>query len=205
MTDSDAPDPPPKPGAARRFGARDALIAAVVLINIALPLSYYLGRSDSPLSPYDERFAWRMFSPVRIARCQVDLFDATAGQPQPIQLSRELHVVWVNLLKRARPAVVNRVLDKFCDERGPDADIRIAMVCTPPDASTKTICDGPGDRDGDGVPDAYASSHYCDDMSPAECFASECGEKSAQGCYAELCRATLLDRARNQCSDREAI
>ncbi len=200
MTDPTSPDPPAD-GPPRRFGGRDAFIAAVLLVNIALPLSYYIGRSDSPLARYDERFAWRMFSPVRIARCQVDLYDGET----PIQLTRELHVVWINLLKRARPSVVNRVLDKFCDERGPDADIRLSMVCTPPEASTKTICDGPADRDRDGVPDAYATSHYCGDQSPAECFAAECADKSARACYAELCRATVYDRSRNQCSDREAI
>ncbi len=204
MSEPETPERPAE-GPPRRWTWRDGLIAAVVLANIALPLSYYVGRSDSPLARYDERFAWRMFSPVRIARCQVDLFDAGQAPAQKIGLTRELHVVWINLLKRARPAVVDKVLDKFCADGGPDADIRISMICTPPDSSTKTICDGVRDRDGDGIPDAYGTSHYCDDMDPAACFASECGERSAAACYAELCRATLLDRDRNQCRDREAI
>lgn len=202
-------EPEPRPPAAdadgRRLGLRDAIIAAVVLFNVALPLSYYIGRSDSPLAPYDERFAWRMFSPVRIARCQVDLFDASSGGLREIPLTRELHVVWINLLKRARPSVVDRALDKFCGEGGADADIRISLVCTPADAATKTICDGPRDNDRDGVPDAYASSHYCDDMTPAQCFASECGDQAADACYRALCRATLIDRERNQCSDRTVL
>ena len=201
MTDSDTPDPADAGDGPRRFGARDVLIAAVVLINIALPASYYIGRSDSPLARYDERFAWRMFSPVRMARCQVELYDGA----ERIQLQRELHVVWINLLKRARPSVVDRVLDKFCGERGPDPDIRLQMVCTPPESATLTICDGASDRDRDGVPDAYTRSHYCDDMSPADCFRHECGDKAPAACYADLCRATLIDRSHNQCTDRVAL
>lgn len=206
---SDTPTPPPAPadGAPppRRFGWRDAVIAAVVLINIALPVSYYIGRSDSPLAPFDERFAWRMFSPVRLARCQVELYDATGGVEREIPLTRELHVVWINLLKRARPSVVAAALDKFCAEAGEGADIRMELVCTAPDAAAKTICDGATDRDRDGIPDAYATSHYCDDMTPEQCFRAECGDRTARECYTAECRVHLLTRDRNQCSDREVM
>ncbi|MCB9530025.1 MAG: hypothetical protein R3F65_21460 [bacterium] len=191
-------DSPPPP--ARRLGWRDGLIAAVLIVQVALPLSYYLGRSDSPLAPFDERFAWRMFSPVRLAKCQVRVYDATGGNPdQTISLSRELHVVWINLLNRARPAVLERAVERFCGERGPSADIRLRLSCTRPDATAKTICEGDDDRNRDGIPDAYVRSHYCEDLDPKACFASECGGRSASRCYQEECRVQIFDRERNLC------
>lgn len=188
------------PPTAPRPTWRDALIAAFVIIQIALPLSYYVGRSDSPLAPFDERFAWRMFSPVRLAKCQVRVYDATHGNMnQTISLSRELHVVWVKLLNRARPSIVDGVVDRFCQQRGADADVRLSMVCTRADAPAKTICEGDDDRNRDGVPDAYVKSHYCGDLSPRDCFAQECGQQSAAECYATECRVQLFDREENLC------
>lgn len=101
---------------------RSLFIIAFLAAQIYLPLSYYLkpnplpalldgGGASAPVTlpdeadPFDERFAWRMFSPIRVARCDVDLYDATSGARQPVSLGREIHFLWVNLMKRARGAV----------------------------------------------------------------------------------------------------
>jgi hypothetical protein len=201
------PPPPPPPAApeARRLSWRDALIAAVVCTQIGLPLSYYLTRDNSPLDAFDERFAWRMFSPVRLAKCQIRVYDGTDGNPdQTISLTRELHVVWINLLNRARPAVIEGVVQRFCSDRGPNADIRLSLSCTRPEATARTICEGDDDRDRDGIPDAYARSHYCGDLDAKACFASECGGRAASQCYQEECRVQIFDRERNLCAGEGA-
>ncbi|MCA9540458.1 MAG: hypothetical protein KC620_16275 [Myxococcales bacterium] len=178
-----------------RLGLRDALIAAFVALQIYLPLSYYLGGD-----PFDERFAWRMFSPVRLSNCSVGLYEVVDGVERPIDLTDELHVVWINLLKRARPAVIDRAVEKFCAERGAGADVRIDLSCTPPDAVVKAICNGARDANGDGVPDAYDRNRYCD-ASPKDCFVADCGERSADVCYREECRMQVVPRDRNVCAE----
>jgi hypothetical protein len=46
---------------------RGRFIIAFLAVQLLLPLHYYLVRHD----PHDERFAWRMFSPMRMADCAV--------------------------------------------------------------------------------------------------------------------------------------
>ena len=53
---------------------RGRFILVFVLSQLLLPLHYYVGRRD----PHDERFAWRMFSPMRMTgssegRCYISL------------------------------------------------------------------------------------------------------------------------------------
>jgi len=53
-------------------------IAVFVIAQLLLPLHYYLARKD----PHDERFAWRMFSPMRMARCVPSVaIDIAVGDP----------------------------------------------------------------------------------------------------------------------------
>ena len=52
---------------------RRAFILGFLALQLIAPASYYLWRDN----PMDERFAWRMFSPIRLIKCDVTLYDAT--------------------------------------------------------------------------------------------------------------------------------
>ncbi len=178
-------------------------IIAFLAVQIGLPAAYYVGDD-----PFDERFAWRMFSPVRLARCTVEAFDGSAGQLTPIALSRELHVVWINLLKRARPGVIDAVAERLCENR---SDVRMRLSCTPPDSVLRGVCMRMGDRDrdgvddalqdanGDGAPDGYDRTKACPKGEAASCFAADCGQESAQDCQRRLCRVVIKDSDERLC------
>lgn len=95
----------------------------LVAIQIAIPASYYLrGRERD-----DERFAWRMFSGVRLKRCSVSVTRALAdGSSQPVALERTLHSSWINALKRGRTSVIERYLAKQCSG---SAAVELARSC----------------------------------------------------------------------------
>ena len=104
----------PRPGRPRR------LIAAVVLVSIATPASYY-ARGDT----YDERFAWRMFSGKRAERCSVQVLETrrSAGRSQRtvLPLTRIIHKAWESGLKRLRPDIVNHFFDNRCEDPAVEA------------------------------------------------------------------------------------
>ncbi|MGF1467876.1 MAG: hypothetical protein ACFCGT_17285 [Sandaracinaceae bacterium] len=106
---------------------RLALVAAGrwLLLQAALPLRYYLGDD-----PYDERFAWRMFSTVRLARCELRVIERREGRWRRTPLGRTLHVAWIGLLERNRPAVWSAYLRSRCEE-GADA-VRLENRCVGP-------------------------------------------------------------------------
>jgi hypothetical protein len=84
------------------------LIMAVIISQLLLPLHYYTVRRD----PHDERFAWRMFSPMRMADCAV---RATLdGAPLPLE--REFHEAWLGLARRGRFAVVEEMGARLCQK-----------------------------------------------------------------------------------------
>src|SRR5262245_37769335 len=107
---SDAPDTPPN---ASRFGSRRAVnlfILAFLAYQVAMPLRYYLGDRG-----YDERFSWRMFSTLRLQKCQVHVSEATehaaaggASAFQEVTVKRDVQAAWVNLLERVRMPVVEK-------------------------------------------------------------------------------------------------
>jgi len=175
-----------------------AIITLFIGIQMILPLSYYFGDNV-----FDERFAWRMFSPTRMARCQVSVQDASSGSVERLRLNKHLHVVWINLLKRARPAVIDAVTTKFCDEaeaKGLTPDIRLSLTCSNPEASTLGICRGQADRNSDGIPDGYIGAPNCRDQEYARCFKQDCGEDDARTCYERRCKLTLSTTQSNQCT-----
>lgn len=82
-----------------------------VALQIAIPASYYLRSSDLD----DERFAWRMFSDVRVKRCRVRAFEVgEQGRRSEIALGQTLHSSWVHSLERGRRAVMLRFLESRC-------------------------------------------------------------------------------------------
>jgi hypothetical protein len=82
------------------------LILAVVISQLLLPLHYYTTRRDL----HDERFAWRMFSPVRMTECSV---RATLDSA-PLPLEREFHEAWLAIARRGRFVVVEEMGARLC-------------------------------------------------------------------------------------------
>ena len=92
-----------------------AFIAAFLLYQVATPLSYYLGDE-----PFEERFAWRMFSPLLIRPCSFNaaLQVGPGGEGRrPISFESVLESWWIDSLKRNRPRIVRSVLNHMCDLR----------------------------------------------------------------------------------------
>lgn len=104
------------------------VILGFVAIQLALPLHYYTTRRD----PHDERFAWRMFSPMRMAKCTPTArLDAT-----PLRLDQRFHEAWVELARRGRFAVVEQMAAQLCREH-PGQVVSIALDCTYLDGSQR--------------------------------------------------------------------
>lgn len=83
----------------------------LVAVQVAIPASYYLWRSPGD----DERFAWRMFSAVRLKRCTVSVFDDEAASAGPgIVLAHAAHASWVRSMTRGRQRVIERFLATRC-------------------------------------------------------------------------------------------
>jgi hypothetical protein len=96
----------------------DAFIAAYLVAQLALPLGYYLGLRP----PADERFAWRMFSAVRLDRCDATLTetvrDGSSRSSRPFPLERALQLGWRVQLGRGQPRVVDAALARACEDEG---------------------------------------------------------------------------------------
>lgn len=126
-------------------GGRALVIAGVLValaIQIAIPLRYYLGDD-----PFDERFAWRMFSAVRVYRCDLAAYDVNDGQQSRVDLGRTIHVAWVTTMRRNREGVLQRYLSWRCENNEIDG-ARVVNRCVTPE--------------GDQVPDVVRQID-CDD------------------------------------------
>lgn len=83
----------------------------LVAVQVAIPASYYLRKSDLD----DERFAWRMFSAVRVKRCTVELFEVGSAGEHPVDLEKALHSSWRSALARGRTRVIQHFLAEHCE------------------------------------------------------------------------------------------
>jgi hypothetical protein len=92
-------------------------VAAALSFQLIVPLTYYL-RDD----PYDERFAWRMFSAERMHVCTTKAVEVVATakgkRARPIPLESTLHQAWLVHLRRNRRPVVHRFLRWRCEGEG---------------------------------------------------------------------------------------
>lgn len=106
------------------------LFLAFLIVQLVVPLTYYL-RSD----PYDERFAWRMFSNVRLHGCRTAVServrDGERVDARQINLHRTLEVRWSRLLSRNRVDVIEGFLEWRCleEER---VEVTLVNTCTTP-------------------------------------------------------------------------
>ena len=85
-----------------------AFIALFLAVQLALPLHYYLARRDQ----HDERFAWRMFSPIRMVRCDVTM----TVDDEAVDLDREFHQAWLALASRGRRTVIEQMGKRLCQQ-----------------------------------------------------------------------------------------
>src|SRR3954466_13629890 len=107
---------------------RGRAIAAFVMLQLLLPLAYY-SRKD----PHDERFAWRMFSPMRMAKCM----PSATIDDVPFNLYSEFHEAWVQMAERGRFKVVEAMGARLCAEH-PNSRVRLQIDCTYVDREPRT-------------------------------------------------------------------
>jgi hypothetical protein len=96
------------------------VILVVLATQLVLPLHYYVVRRD----PHDERFAWRMFSPMRMTKC-VPTFTVDG---KPVALGSEFHEAWVEIAKRGRFVVIEEMGARLC-EKHPGAAVHVVVEC----------------------------------------------------------------------------
>jgi hypothetical protein len=100
---------------------RGRFILAFLAVQLVAPLHYYLVRRD----PHDERFAWRMFSPMRMAKCKADL----SVDGQPVNLYSEFHEAWIEIAQRGRFVVIEEMAQKLC-EKNKGKRVDVSLDCT---------------------------------------------------------------------------
>jgi hypothetical protein len=100
---------------------RGRFILVFVVAQLLLPLQYYLTRRD----PHDERFAWRMFSPMRMTRCT----PKVTIDGKPLELAAEFHEAWIQLAGRGRFVVLEAMGERLCREH-PRARVQLSLDCT---------------------------------------------------------------------------
>jgi hypothetical protein len=100
---------------------RGRFILVFVVSQLLLPLLYYVGRRD----PHDERFSWRMFSPMRMAKCVPKVTIDGA----PVALASKFHEAWLELANRGRFVVIEAMGAKLCHDH-PGADVEVGLDCT---------------------------------------------------------------------------
>jgi len=100
---------------------RGRFILAFVALQLALPLLYYVARRD----PHDERFAWRMFSPMRMAQCS-PRFEIDG---RPVNLYSRFHEAWVTTAQRGRFDVIEAMGAVLCREH-PGKAVNVWLSCT---------------------------------------------------------------------------
>ena len=98
---------------------RGRAIALFVVVQLLLPLLYFT-RKD----PHDERFAWRMFSPMRMAHCT----PTATIDDAPFNLGRAFHEAWLELAQRGRFRVIEAMGARLCQEH-PNTKVRISIDC----------------------------------------------------------------------------
>lgn len=115
--------------------ARNAFIVLFLLVQVLLPLRYYV-RDDL----FDERFAWRMFSPIRVTDCTVGWTEGRDGGEEPLDLDALLPQPWIGLMRRARMDVVEGFGRHRCALLRAEAEapvLRVDVACSHPDGAVR--------------------------------------------------------------------
>jgi hypothetical protein len=100
---------------------RGRFILAFIAVQLLLPLRYYL----HPRDPHDERFAWRMFSPMRMSHC-TPTFELDG---KPVPMASTFHEAWYEIAQRGRFAVVEAMGASLCAQH-PTSKVVVTLECT---------------------------------------------------------------------------
>jgi hypothetical protein len=93
-----------------------------VAVQLLLPLTYYVVRED----PFDERFAWRMFSAERMAQGRPRFRVGDSPRPEP--LGATFHEAWVTIAQRGRQDVLDAMARRLCADN-PGKPVKLEMTC----------------------------------------------------------------------------
>jgi hypothetical protein len=105
---------------------RGRFIVIFIASQLLLPLHYYFVRRD----PHDERFAWRMFSPMRMAQCSPNFkIDG-----KPFDPNTEFHEAWIEIASRGRFRVIEEMAHRLCASH-PNAKVEVSLDCSYVDRS----------------------------------------------------------------------
>ena len=96
------------------------VILILLASQLVLPLHYYTVRRDH----HDERFAWRMFSPMRMTKCTPKF----TIDSKPIVLGAQFHEAWIEIAKRGRFVVIEEMAARLC-EKNPGAAVHVVVEC----------------------------------------------------------------------------
>jgi len=99
---------------------RGRFIAVYLVAQLLIPLTYYTARRD----PHDERFAWRMFSPMRMIQCE----PTYRLDGEPFALGARFHEAWIEIARRGRFAVIEAMGARLCREH-PGHAVEVRVVC----------------------------------------------------------------------------
>ena len=99
---------------------RGRFILAFLALQLLLPMHYYTVRRD----PHDERFAWRMFSPMRMSRCSAQ-FSVDGA---PVVLGTRFHEAWIEIANRGRHVVLEAMAEKLCADH-PGKPVALSLDC----------------------------------------------------------------------------
>lgn len=99
---------------------RGRFILAFLVVQMVLPLAYYTIRRD----PHDERYAWRMFSPMRMTECTL----GASIDKQPVNLGAQFHEAWINIAERGRFVVAEAIAARLC-EKNPGKPVEMTLDC----------------------------------------------------------------------------
>lgn len=82
-------------------------VSVFLLAQLLLPLRYYLGSQTT-----DERFAWRMFSSVKMRDTQATLYETIEKDGKRVERVVPSGMLnnWQNLLDQGRPDVVEKMM-----------------------------------------------------------------------------------------------
>ena len=100
---------------------RGRFILVFLAVQLLLPAVYYVARHD----PHDERFAWRMFSPMRMTQCKPHF----VMDGKPVELSTQFHEAWRELAGRGRFVVVEAMAARLCKDH-PGASVNVSLDCS---------------------------------------------------------------------------
>lgn len=116
------------PDAPQRLLAVRIIAGVWVAFLVLVPLRYYVFPGHDP---YDERFAWRMFSAVRVQQCETQVEETRFGEEtRAVNLATSLPAPWISLLQRNRPAVVESFLNFRCESNVSPTRVSVRSACT---------------------------------------------------------------------------